>query len=411
MDGFVDTVVVGAGQAGLATSRCLTERGVAHVVLERGSVGHRWRAERWDSFTLLSPNWLTRLPGFAYAGPDPHGFQTGAQVADLLEDYARMSGTPVRTGVTVHAVEAGPGGWTVRTDAGTVAAGNVVVATGDLDRPAVPALDAALPPGMARLHTSAYRNPAQLPAGGVLVVGAGPSGQQIALELARAGRTVHLAAGRHRALPRRYRGRDTYWWMHRTGSLDRTRSSLPGGPRRGPNAVLAGGVDDLDLHRLVRHGVVPHGRLTSVDGGVATFAADLAGTVRAADAHAARFRASVDAFVTRTGLDVPAAPAWRAPAALWADRAATALDLAGISTVVWATGFRRDFSWLPGAVLDAAGEPVHDRGVTAAPGLYVVGLRWLHRRSSSFLAGVGADAAHLADHIAARRPARVLMSA
>jgi putative flavoprotein involved in K+ transport len=168
--------------------------------------------------------------------------------------------------------------------------------------------------------------------------------------------------------------------------------------------VLAGGVDDLDLHRLVRHGVVPHGRLTGIASGVATFAADLPETLGAADAHAARFRASVDAFVARTGLDVPPAPAWRTPAAPWAQHAATTLDLhrAGITTVVWATGFRRDFSWLPAAVLDAAGEPVHDRGVTALPGLYVVGLRWLSRRSSSFLAGVGADAEHLADHIAAR---------
>jgi putative flavoprotein involved in K+ transport len=409
MAGFVHTVVIGAGQAGLATSRSLTDRGIPHVVLERGGVGHRWRAERWDSFTLLSPNWLTRLPGFAYSGPDPHGFQTGAQVADLLEQYARASAAPVRTGVTVRAVERGAGCWMVRTDAGTWRAANVVVATGDLDRPLIPALDAELPDGVTRLHTRAYRNPAQLPPGGVLVVGAGPSGQQIADELARAGRPVHLAVGRHRALPRHYRGKDTYWWMHRTGSLHRTRASLPGGPRRGPNAVLAGGCDDLDLHRLVRHGVVPHGRLTGVSGGVATFAADLATTVRAADGHAERFRASVDAFVARTGLDVPPAAPRRQPAAPWADRAATTLDLSGIATVVWATGFRRDFSWLPAVVLDAEGEPVHDRGVTAAPGLYVVGLRWLHRRSSSFLAGVGADAVYLAEHIAARE--RVLIPA
>jgi putative flavoprotein involved in K+ transport len=402
MDGFVQAVVIGAGQAGLATSRCLTDRGVPHVVLERGGVGHRWRAERWDSFTLLSPNWLTRLPGYAYAGPDPHGFQTGAEVADLLERYAQASGAPVRTGVTVQAVERGAGCWVVRTDAGTWRAANVVVATGDLDHPVVPALDADLPDGIDRLHTSAYRNPDRLSPGGVLVVGAGPSGQQIADELARAGRTVHLAVGRHGGLPRRYRGRDTYWWMHRMGTLNRDRASLAGGPRRGPNAVLAGGVDDLDLHRLVRHGVIPHGRLTGVTGGVATFGTDLAAIVCAADEHAARFRESVDAFVARTGLEVPPAAPWHPPAAPWADDPATTLDLSGIGTVVWATGFRRDFSWLPSAVLDADGEPVHDRGVTAAPGLYVVGLRWLHRRSSSTLAGVGADAAHLAEHIAVR---------
>jgi putative flavoprotein involved in K+ transport len=372
MDASVQTVVVGAGQAGLATSRCLTGRGIAHVVLERGCIGQRWRGERWDSFTLLSPNWLTRLPGYPYPGDDPDGFQTGAQVADLLEAYARTFTAPVRSGVTVHGVTAAGFGWRVAIDAGAWLAENVVVATGDLDRPAVPPLEAGLPPALHRLHTSAYRNPAQLPAGAVLVVGAGPSGQQVADQLARAGRHVHLAVGRHRALPRRYRGNDAYWWMDRMGTLHRTLDSLPGGrARRGPNAVLTGGTEDLDLHRLVRHGVVPHGRLVGVTGGVATFGADLAATVRAADEHALRFRDSVDTFVARTGLDVPAAPAWRPPAAPWAHDATTRLDLieAGITSVIWATGFRRDFSWLPASILDGAGEPVHDRGVTAAPGL------------------------------------------
>ncbi len=398
------TIVIGAGQAGLAMSRCLLDRGLPHLVLERGRIAQRWRSERWDSFTLLSPNWQTRLPGHRYAGPDPDGFMRGAEVAAMLESYGR--GSPVRTGVAVEAVWPSAHGWWVVTDEGMHLGTDVVVATGDLDRPAVPVLARDLPRHLAQLHTSAYRNPAGLPEGGVLVVGAGPSGQQIADELARAGRRVHLAVGRHKSLPRRYRGRDAYWWMDRMGTLRRTVDSLPPHHRgaRTPNAVLAGGTEDLDLHRLVRHGVVPHGHLTGVDGRVARFADDLPAMVRAAEENAARFRAAVDEHVRRTGTDVPAEPAPPPRPAPWAVGAPRQLDLdaAGIASVVWATGFRRDFSWLHAPVLDDEGQPVQRRGVTGADGLYFLGLRWMHRRSSSFLDGVGADAEHLAEHIAHR---------
>jgi putative flavoprotein involved in K+ transport len=404
MDGNAGTIIIGAGQAGLAMSRCLRDRGLPHLVLERGQVAQRWRSERWHSFTLLSPNWQTRLPGHRYAGSEPDGFMRAAQVADMLQAYAR--GAPVRTGVTVDAVRPSAHGWWVLTSAGSYLASNVVVATGDLDVPAVPALAVDLPPQVHQLHTSRYRRPAQLPAGGVLVVGAGPSGQQIADELARAGRAVHIAVGRHKSLPRRYRGRDAYWWMDRMGMLDRTVDSLPHhrAGRRTPNAVLTGGREDLDLHRLVRHGVVPHGHLTGCRHGILSFAADLASLVDAAEQNAIRFRAAVDDYVRRTGLDVPPEPAPRARPAPWADHPARTLDLAraDIGTVIWATGFRRDFSWLPAPVLDDAGEPVQRRGVTPAEGLYFLGLRWMHRRSSSFLDGVGADAEYLAEHIAER---------
>ena len=306
MDGNAGTIIIGAGQAGLAMSRCLRDRGLPHLVLERGQVAQRWRSERWHSFTLLSPNWQTRLPGHRYAGSEPDGFMRAAQVADMLQAYAR--GAPVRTGVSVDAVRPSAHGWWVLTSAGSYLASNVVVATGDLDVPAVPALAVDLPPQVHQLHTSRYRRPAQLPAGGVLVVGAGPSGQQIADELARAGRAVHIAVGRHKSLPRRYRGRDAYWWMDRMGMLDRTVDSLPPhrAGRRTPNAVLTGGREDLDLHRLVRHGVVPHGHLTGCRHGILSFAADLASLVDAAEQNAIRFRAAVDDYVRRTGLDVPA---------------------------------------------------------------------------------------------------------
>jgi putative flavoprotein involved in K+ transport len=404
VDENVGTIIIGAGQAGLAMSRCLRDRGLPHLVLERGRIAQRWRSERWDSFTLLSPNWQTRLPGHRYAGPDPDGFMSAAEVAAMLETYG--STAPVRTGVTVLGVEPAASGWRVRSSAGNHEASAVVVATGDLDRPAVPAFAADIPRHVEQLHTSVYRSPGQLAPGGVVVVGAGPSGQQIADELARAGRAVHLAVGRHKSLPRRYRGHDAYWWMDRMGTLDRTVDSLPQrrAGHRSANAVLTGGTQDLDLHRLVRHGVVPHGHLTGVTGGLLTFDADLAVLLRAAEHNATRFRATVDDHVRRVGLDVPVETVPAAQPAPWADDPARVLDLdrAGIGTVVWATGFRRDFSWLRAPVLDEAGEPVQRRGVTAADGLYFLGLRWMHRRSSSFLDGVGADAEHLAEQIAGR---------
>lgn len=402
MNASVGTVVIGAGQAGLAMSRCLSDRGLPHVVLERGAVANSWETQRWESFRLLSPNWQTRLPGHRYSGPDPNGFMTGAEVVEFLRGYARSFDAPVHTGVEVQRVRRGPAGWRVQTDAGTVDAGSVVVATGDLARPRLPGIAAALPPGLRQVHAGDYRRPAQLPDGTVLVVGAGPSGQQIARELAAAGRRVHLAVGRHKCLPRRYRGRDAYWWMDRTGMLARTVDSLPGGaPGRTPNAVLAGGTRDLDVPALVAEGVVAHGRLRAVRDGVAEFADDLAATLEQARGNADRFRTTVDAFVAAHGLDVPEEADPATPAVPPGPRR---LDLAaaGVTSVVWATGFRRDLSFVDAPILDPSGTPRHRRGVTDAPGLFLLGLRWQHRRSSSFLDGVGADAEFLAERIAAR---------
>ena len=400
------TVVIGAGQAGLAMSRCLADRGLAHVVLERGAVANSWRTQRWESFRLLSPNWQTRLPGHSYRGRDPDGFMTGAEVVGFLQGYAHSFDAPVRTGVDVRRVRPAPGGgWGVETNRGTLTAESVVVATGDLAHPLVPDVD--LPAGIAQLHTSAYRRPGQLAPGAVLVVGAGPSGQQIARELAAAGRRVHLAVGRHKSLPRRYRGRDAYWWMDRTGMLSRTVDSLPGGaPGRTPNAVLAGGTRDLDVPALVAEGVVAHGRLLAVRGGEAVFGGELAQTLERAQANVARFRAAVDAFVAENGIDAPTEPA---PITTSVAPGPDRLDLAaaGITTVVWATGFRRDLSFVEAPIHDAQGNPAHRRGVTDAPGLYLLGLRWQHRRSSSFLDGVGRDAEHLAGRIAEREVALV----
>ena len=393
MNERVETVIIGAGQAGLSMSRCLTDRGLPHVVLDRGGVAHSWKTQRWDSFTLLSPNWQTRLPGHAYAGSDPEGFMTGAQVGRFFEDYARSFAAPVRSGVTVRRIAPSVPGWVLSTTAGPISARDVVVATGDLAHPRIPRLAAGLPRRVVQLHTSDYRNPQQLPPGNVLVVGAGPSGQQIASELAQSGRRVHIAVGRHRSLLRRYRGQDTYWWMDRLGMLARTLDSLPAGPRgRTPNAVLAGGSRDLDVRRLVAEGVTAHGRLLALRGTRLAFADDLPATLAVAEANARRFRSAVDEHIARTGFEAAVETVAEPGPAPWITEAPRELDLAEIGTVVWATGFRRDWSWVDAHVFDVDGEPVHERGVTAADGLYFLGLRWLHRRSSSFIDGVGPDA-------------------
>lgn len=403
----VDTLIVGAGQAGLALSYHLTTLSGDHVVLDRGRVGERWRSERWDSFRLLTPNWQTNLPGIAYDGDDPDGFMDKTEVIDLFERYARSFDAPVRTGVAVHRVRRAHSGWQVVSDAGVFEATNVVVATGHHGHPRIPMEPATrMPSGVFQLHTSHYRNPAQLPDGGVLVVGAGPSGQQIAEELALAGRRVVLSVGRHRTLPRRYRGRDAHWWMDRMGSFERTVDTLadPAAVRNAPAFVLAGGCHDLDLRRLVANGVIPTGRLTGLTGPTAWFADDLPASAAAADANLHAFRASIDDFVARTGMSAGPADDPPAPLGSWVGTAPRQVDLdrMGIRSVIWATGYRRDYSWIHAPVFDATGEPVQRRGVTAAEGLYFLGLRWMHRRASDTIHGVGADAEHLATVIAGR---------
>jgi putative flavoprotein involved in K+ transport len=404
----VQTLIVGAGQAGLAISQRLTTLGHDHLLVDRGHVAERWRSERWDSFTLLTPNWQTRLPGFRYNGSDTAGFMARDQVVSFLNRYARSFGAPVRTGVTVTGVDPASPGWSVRTDVGRYHATNVVVATGHYDRPAVPTMAAGLPPRVHQLHTSAYRNSEQLPTGAVLVVGAGPSGQQIADELARAGREVYIAVGHHRPLPRRYRGQDVYWWMDRMGMLDRTVDSLPApkSSRRAPSVVLAGGERDLNLHRLVEHGVVPTGRLSAIDGGRVHFDDDLPDRLAEADLNVRRLRDAVDAYAEQDGVDAPVEEISLPAPATWAGQAPRRLDLAraGVTTVVWATGYSRDYSWINAPVFDAEGEPVQHRGVTAAPGLFFLGLRWQYRRKSNFIDGVGDDATYLADVIESRSP-------
>jgi putative flavoprotein involved in K+ transport len=386
-----DTVIIGAGHAGLAMSRCLAELGIAHVVLERGGVAQRWRSARWDSFRLLTPNWLSRLPGWSYTGDDPDGFMSGAAFADHLVAYARASQAPVLEHTTVIGVRATDGGYLVETDAGTWRARCVVIATGYHSRSLVPALAQGFSPAITQVHAAAYRNPAQLPDGPVLVVGASSTGVQIADELAGAGRDVVLAVGEHTRLPRRYRGRDILWWLDRLGSLDRTIDEVtdPDRARREPSLQLAAD-RSLDLGVLRERGVRLAGRLVSVEGGQTVFAADLARSTARADSRLRRVLCTIDRHAH------PAGPGAVPPLAV----ATGPRHLSGLRTVVWATGFRPAYPWLRVPVLDRTGRLRHRRGVTDAPGLYAIGLRFQHRRNATFVDGARHDAAYLATQIA-----------
>lgn len=397
-------VVIGAGQAGLAVSRLLTDLAIEHVVLERGTVADRWRTRGWDSLTLLTPRWLSRLPYWRWAGPDPNGYMTRTEIVDHLAAYASSFAAPVVEHAEVLDVRATDGGFAVTSTAGRWTTSDVVVATGHCAVPHVPQLAAQLPTDILQLSADSYRSPASLPDGGVLVVGASASGAQIADELRTAGREVVLAVGRHTRLPRRYRGHDVLAWLSAIGVLDRTRESLrdPGAPPDEPSLQLVGRPDhrDVDLASLQRRGVSLAGRLLGADGTHLRFAADLGATTAAADAALDRLRRRVDALADHVG----AAPDEGPIRPVLADRAPNALNLRrhGISAVIWATGYRRHHPWLRLPVLDADGDIVHDGGQAAIPGLHVVGTPWQTRRSSVTLDGVRHDAARVTDVIASR---------
>lgn len=397
-------VVVGGGQAGLAMSRVLGERGIDHVVLERGRIGERWRSERWDSLRLLTPRWQSRLPGFAYRGPDPDGFMSKHELIRYLEAYARSFGAPVERAAVTSVARAGAG-YRVDCDGGPWAAGAVVVATGHCHHARVPAWASGLPRAMVQVVPTRYRNPGQLPEGGVLVVGASATGVQLASELQRSGRPVTLAVSRHARMPRRYRGRDILWWYDALG-VGRQRAEAVAdleSARAAPSLQLVGSPEHrtLDLAVLRGEGVRLVGRALGAAGGRVSLSDDLAESVHAADERLARFLARIDAYVTEHGIAAPPAEPLRRMAP---GPTPDTLDLRaeGIRSVVWAAGYRRSYPWLRVPVLDDRGEIRHQGGVTPAPGLYVLGLPLLRRRSSTWLDGVGDDARELAEHLSAR---------
>jgi putative flavoprotein involved in K+ transport len=402
-----NTIVIGAGQAGLAASHCLAELGIDHVVLERGRVGERWRSERWPSLTMQTPRWQSRLPGWRYAGPEPDGYMSMPELIGFLEGYARSFAAPVHEGVTVRSVRPDAAGYRVDTDAGRWSASHVIIATGHCDVPTVPGYAPRMPREVHQLVPTRYRSPRDLPAGGVLVVGASASGVQLADELRRAGREVTLAVGGHTRLPRRHLGRDILWWLDQMGVLDQRASEVRdlAAARRQPSMQLVGDGSgrSLDLVTLQRAGVRLVGRARGVEGGTLVLGDDLVAKAADADARARRILARADALAAARGIVSLGPPATIEPVRV--DALPARLDLAGerISTVIWATGFARAYPWLdvPGTV-GVDGELVHDGGITPAPGLYAVGMRFQRRRNSSFLDGVGGDAHAVTSHLAAR---------
>jgi len=400
----VDTVVVGAGQAGLATSYFLARDHHSHLVLERGRVGERWRSERWDAFVLNTPNWAQRLPGFHYAGPEPDAFAPRAEVVEYLEDYARSFAAPVREHAEVTAVRRTADGFTVELGDDAVASRNVVVAAGAYQRPRADTLSELLPPDVQQLHTREYRSPDQLADGAVLIVGGGQSGCQIADELLGAGRRVFLSVGRCPWFPRRDRGRELVHWLLDTGMADETMEALPSPAARlmcNPPVSGNDGGHDCNPRWLAARGAVLLGRVAGVSGHTVRIAEGLTESLAFGDEFLATFRRRVDDCVAATGLDVPERePETPAPP----PPAIEELDLRreDVTTVLWANGFRPDHAWVEGVEVDAQGWPVQDRGASPVPGLYFVGLHWLHKRKSSLYLGVGEDAEHVAAAIAGR---------
>ncbi|WP_236794662.1 NAD(P)-binding domain-containing protein [Amycolatopsis sp. GM8] len=399
------TVVIGAGHCGLAISRCLAERSIDHVVLERGEVANSWRTQRWDSFRLLTPNWMTRLPGFSYAGDDPGGYQTAPELVRLIGEYAKTTGAPVRANTTVESVSPQENGFLVRTDQDVWEARTVVIASGAHNLPRLPPVAEALPDGLFALSALDYRAPGQLPDGGVLVVGASSSGIQIAHEVHRSGRPVTLAVGEHVRMPRTYRGRDILWWMDASGVFDERYDEVPDlvRARNLPSMQLTGSAATLDLATLSRLGVRLAGKLAGVRDGRAQFSGSLPNVCALADLKLGRLLDTFDAWAADTGF-TDCGPVARFPATTLPEKPPLTVDLGEIRSVVWATGFRPDLSWLDVPVLDRKGRITHDGGVTTWPGLYLIGMPFLRRRRSSLIDGAAADArdltAHLAGHLA-----------
>lgn len=401
----VTTVIIGAGHAGLAMSHCLTQRSIDHVVLERGEVANSWRHERWDSLRLLTPNWQSQLPGHHYEGMDPNGFMSMSQVVDFISDYAGTSSAAIYTHTSVTAVYPRDNGYSVATNRGEWHCQTLVIASGAFNTPVVPAVNAALPPEIQTLTPNQYRNPQQLADGGVLVVGAAASGLQIADEIQRSGRPVTLAVGEHVRMPRSYRGRDILWWMALTGLLDERFDEVDDikRARRVSSSQLVGTSEGvtLDLNTLTDRGVKLVGRLAGVHNNTAQFSGSLANNAKLADLKVGRLLGGIDEWINDNGWsgDVEA-PDRPAPTRL--DTSPTLeMKLASgeIKTVLWATGFRPDYSWLKVPVLDRKGMLCHDGGVVSAPGMYVMGLPFLRRRKSSFIYGATDDARDLSDHL------------
>jgi putative flavoprotein involved in K+ transport len=398
-------MVLGGGQSGLATSWWLTERGVEHIILDRGAVGDTWR-RRWDSFCLVTPNWTLDLPGFPYRGDDSDGFLSRDELVQYLVDYAASFNPPLQSGIEVERVSRTEAGWLVETNQESWHADNVIVAMGTYATPRIPQGGEALAKSIDQIHSSDYRQAADLRAGGVMIIGSGQSGGQIADDLRRAGRQVWISTGSAPWIPRRYRGHDIFWWLVQVGFFDVPIDLHPMGPavRFVPNPQLSGfdGGKDINPRAFGRDGIRLLGRFAGADGHICSFEGNLESNLDSADQFADEIAALIDRYISENGIDAPADTNQRVQ---WQPEVVpTQLDLAKeeIATVIWATGYRSDFSTIDADCFDDTGYPVQRRGVTTEPGLYFVGLHWLHTRRSGLFMGVGRDAEYLVDHILSR---------
>lgn len=401
----VETLVIGGGQAGLAMSAHLGKQGLEHLVVERHRIAERWRTERWDSLVANGPAWHDRFPELTFDDIDPDAFTPKDRIVRYFETFAAQVAAPIRCGVEVRQLaRTADGRFRAETTDGVITARNVVSATGPFQKPVFPAMIPA-EAGVMQIHSSGYRNPGQLPDGAVLVIGAGSSGAQIADEVLRSGRQVYLSVGPHDRPPRAYRGRDFVWWLGALGKWD-ARAATPGTEHVTIAVSGAEGGKTVDFRRMAARGLVLVGRTEGYADGVLRFAPDLAGNIARGDANYLSVLDEADAYAARAGLDLPEEPEARAigpdPACVTDPVLALDLKAAGVTAVIWATGYVLDYGWMKIDVFDEKGRPRHDRGVSEVPGLYFIGLPWLSRRASPFIWGAWEDAAHLAGQIAAR---------
>lgn len=404
----IDTLVIGGGQAGLSVSYYLNRQDREHVVLEKNRIGETWRSRKWDSFTLVTPNWQLQLPGFPYDGDNPDGYLPREEIVQYLEDYTTLFDPPVRLGVEARSVESNSNGdgFKIETSAGVLEASNVIVATGTFQTPSIPDFSQKIMPQVVQIHSSRYQNTDALPPGAVLVVGSGQSGCQIVEELHQSGRKVYLCTSKVGRAPRRYRGKDFIKWLHEIGMLDNTVDTLDSPEERfSPNPHVSGknGGCTLNLHRFARNGVTLLGRLKNARRSKIELEKDLMDNLAMADQFASELKKGIDTFIEKAGIDAPEENHQDLNDGYDCEMI-TQLDLESenITSIIWAVGYDFDFSWIKFPIFDEFGYPVQKRGVTEQPGLYFLGLHWMHTLKSGLFLGVGDDAAHIAGHIADR---------
>jgi putative flavoprotein involved in K+ transport len=408
----VETVIIGGGHAGLTMSYYLSQLGREHLILERGRVAERWRSERWDFFCFQFPNWTIELPGYKYQCDDPDAFAPGREIVRFIQDYAIFIKAPTRCGVEVTSLEqtSNSGRYLLTTNNATIEAANVVIATGPYQQAAIPAMSSDVPKNIFQVHSSAYRNPNQLPQGAVLVVGSGASGCQIADDLQQSGRQVYLSVGHHNRVPRRYRGQDFAYWGAALKRPEQIVDTVPLNLRKGAEVLLTGanGGYDVDLRSMAARGIVLLGHSQEINNGNLVLADDLEQHLAKGDESFENFKKAVDKYITKSGLEAPKDQESVVSPNIGKEISTPISHLnlkdAGVTAIVWASGFRYDFDWVKLPIFDDGGEPVHRRGVAQFPGIYFLGLRWLYKRKSAFLlrAGPAEDAAYLAEQIIAR---------